>query len=228
MKEDLYNSNDKKNEHVIKLLQELPRVEAPDNFEYNLNLRIENKNFELKTKESVFSIPWRKSLLPAFGAVAASIILFFSIYTDSDSLENPLQIKPKLRNELQSNVDRLSSKVIDQYNTISENDVIIQKKEKTSSAVNNLQKGKEILAENESKKPNFPFNNSTNLDDALIESNKANISRRASLAGNSAFESSFNGFYIRNEVDRKYVEALKARIDSIKREYRKQQLRGNN
>ena len=131
MKEDLYNSNDKKNEHVIKLLQELPRVEAPDNFEYNLNLRIENKNFELKTKESVFSIPWRKGLLPAFGAVAASIILFFSIYTDSDSLENPLQIKPKLRNELQSNVDRLSSKVIDQYNTISENDVIIQKKEKT-------------------------------------------------------------------------------------------------
>jgi len=45
MKKDLYNSTNKEFNHVIKLLKELPKEQAPDNFEYNLLTKIKNKNF---------------------------------------------------------------------------------------------------------------------------------------------------------------------------------------
>ena len=51
MKNNLYNSSDEEFQHVIKLLKELPKETAPSNFEYNLSVRIKNKNFDLKTSE---------------------------------------------------------------------------------------------------------------------------------------------------------------------------------
>ena len=51
MEQKLYNSNDEQYKHVVNLLRELPKVKAENNFEYNLKVRIENKNFELKTEQ---------------------------------------------------------------------------------------------------------------------------------------------------------------------------------
>ena len=222
MKNNLYNSNDDEHQHVIKLLKELPQEKAPDNFEYNLSVKIKNKNFNLNNKESKFLFPW-KVLLPASGAVLTSLLLFFIVFSENESLENPFQFEPKLRTELSSNLLKSSNKVLDEKNTISDNDVIIQKKKLKNVVPQSSPKVKERLAETELQKPDFPFNNSTNLDDAVGELKRSDISSRASLAGRS----NFNGFYIRNEVDKKYVEALKARIDSLKNEYRNNLSRNN-
>ena len=45
---------------------------------------------------------------------------------------------------------------------------------------------------------------------------------RATLVGGNNSSLFFDGFYIREEVDKKYVEAMKARLDSLKREMQNQ------
>jgi hypothetical protein len=221
MKKDLYNSKDEEYQHVIKLLREIPKESAPDNFEYNLSVKIENKIFDLNTKESSIFHPW-KILMPAAGVVVASLLLFFTIFSESDSLENPFQIKPQLRNELSGNL-LMSSKVFGSKNKINENDVVLKKEISVVDAdvlAESIVENKIVDAKTKENKTIFPFDKSTstNLDDLLDRKrNISKISRRAILAGRSNSHSSFNGFYIREEVDKDYVEALKARNDSLKK-----------
>jgi len=55
------------------------------------------------------------------------------------------------------------------------------------------------------------------LDEALNSAPRSTrISRNASLVGKRS-TTFFNGFYIREEVDKEYVEAMKARMDSLKK-----------
>ena len=71
-----------------------------------------------------------------------------------------------------------------------------------------------------SKKEVFPFDhaNATNLDEELSKNgNSRIIGGNASLVGGAKPRSSFQGFYIREEVDKEYVEALKARNDSLRK-----------
>lgn len=221
MKKNLYNSNDEEYQHVIKLLKDLPKENADDNFEYNLSVKIKNKNFDLNSKEPRTFLPW-KLLIPASGAIIASIIVFFTLFNDSNTFENPFHIQPKLRSELSGNIinsPKISEK-LSNNSIISDNDVIIREKvdnlilaKKSIEDIDNIESPKK-------NKENFPFEtyNSTNLDEVIGDNrNSTQISKRASLAGrtNNSF---FNGFYIREEVDKKYVEALKARMDSLKRE----------
>ncbi|MCW8850037.1 MAG: hypothetical protein OQJ81_08695, partial [Melioribacteraceae bacterium] len=206
MNKNHYNSKDEEHLHVIKLLKELPKEKAPDNFEYNLSIKIKNKNFGLNTKEPKFLMPW-KILLPSTGVALSAILLFFVVFTENDSIENPFLIKPKLRTELSGNLLNSTNKDVDNKNSISENDVIIQENKPALIAQQTPKANKKSVAETEIRKPNFPFNNSTDLDEALSKNSPSAANSRASLAGNSKLESVFNGFYIRNEVDKEYVEA---------------------
>ena len=80
MNKNLYNNNDEEYQHVIKLLKELPKEKASDNFEYNLRVKIDNKNFDLNTKESRIFPRWN-IFVPAAGAVVTSVIIFFTIFS---------------------------------------------------------------------------------------------------------------------------------------------------
>lgn len=222
MKKDLYNSTDEEFKHVIKLLKDLPKVNAPDNFQYNLNIKIENRHFELNTKEYNPFLPW-KIVLPVSSAVVITI-LFFAFFIESDNLENPFQIQPKLRTEISSSVlNADKSTEIVENNMISENDVIL-KEEKTDFELNsipeNQNKEKQLIAE-------FPFDpsKSTNLDEVITdETGKTSISRRANLVGRSNSNSNFSGFFIREEINKEEFEALKARNDSLIKAFRDRKL----
>ena len=108
-------------------------------------------------------------------------------------------------------------------NLITENDVLINennaKKSKNLNEINIVERRSELVAE-PSEKLDYPFSeeSSTNLDEVIGQNTKSsNITRRSSLAGRSSSpESFFNGFFIREEVDKAYVERLKARMDSLK------------
>ncbi len=221
MKKDLYNNNEEEFEHVIKLLKALPKEKAPENFEYNLKVKIENKNFELNTKENSIFSRWNV-FIPAFGAVAASIIIFFTVFSNSDSIENPFQVEPKLRNALNSSSTQFTNVIskLSDDEKISENDVVLKAKNDISPKQKLSVKQNDVknIAHNTAKK-SFPFKNyqSTNLDEVLSNGqSRAKANPRAQLAtrSNSNF---FNGFFIREEVDKEYVEALKARMDSLKK-----------
>jgi len=227
MKNDLYNSKDEEYKHVIKLLKELPKEKAPENFEYNLSIKIKNENFEPNLPESSKFNPWT-IFLPASGAVAALLLVFVIAFNNQDPSENPFQMQPKLRNEMGANVFASSENEVNFGNNskISDTDVIIKEsesilEEEKSPLVRKEPEGKKIVSN--APKVDFPFDdyNSTNLDQVLGEKRKAtNISRRATLAGRSN-SPAFNGFFIREEVDKEYVEAMKAKMDSLKKEIRK-------
>lgn len=222
MKKDHYNFNDDEYNHVIKLLKDLPKINAPENFQYNLNVKIENQHFDLNTKEFQPILPW-KFVVPASSAVAM-VVLFFTFFVESENLENPFHIQPKLRNEITSNIfeaNQSSDKLGN--NKISENDVIVKnelKNNEVQSLPSSISSEENVIAE-------FPFDasKSTNLDDIIgDDGSKTNISKRANLVGRSNNNSSFNGFFIREEINKEEFEALKARNDSLVKAFRERKI----
>ncbi|MBK7104102.1 MAG: hypothetical protein IPH62_02320 [Ignavibacteriae bacterium] len=230
MEQNLYNSNDEQYKHVINLLKELPKVKADDNFEYNLKVKIQNKNFETKTDKKFSFFPWKVLIPVGSFATAAVVISLFFLNADPENFENPFQISPKLRTESAGNL--LNSQSITSNSEVNKNDVIVKSKSVVSENIsdkniqNEVKKSQEIAQSFDKSK--FPFNNykSTNLDQALQnnDNNPRTIDRRATLA-NRSNSLIFDGFYIREEVDKKYVETLKAKLDSLKREMYKQKER---
>ncbi|PID60419.1 MAG: hypothetical protein CR986_03950 [Ignavibacteriae bacterium] len=228
MKKDFYNSKDEEYEHVLKLLKELPREKAPDNFEYNLKVRIENKNFGNAEKRFLF---FPKILLPATGAVFAALILFFTFFNEQEEQENPFQILPQTRSSITQPITKnVRTKFFSlKRERITPNDVIIKPEETELKNENNIVNAKKVIAKNTKEKSDFPFEDyeDTNLDEILKEKrNQTNINSRATLTGATNSPSTFfDGFHIREEVDAKYVEALKARLDSLKKSVKKNHIK---
>jgi hypothetical protein len=234
MKKNGYNSNDEEFQHVIKLLKELPREKAPKNFEYNLHIKIENKNFTLKTEKPSLIPSW-KILIPAAGTVTAALLLFTITFTDEENLENPFQITPQPRVEISNNLGSTfgTSSSNKENEIITENDVVINETRRSNRS--SAREGKVVVSKEKvskpSIKPDFPFNaeSSTDLDEVLnIDKKSSSVGSSASLAGKSESKSFFNGFFIREEVDREYVDKLKARMDSIKKAHRNKELKNKN
>jgi len=219
MKKNGYNFNDDQFEHVTKLLRDLPKVKATDNFEYNLKVKIENKNFDLNTSEEKRFFGW-KIFVPATSLVVASVFSFFFFNNSTEIFENPFQIEPKLRTEISSNI--LSAADFSKNLKINENDVVIAtklkpivKKQKLKRRVQN----KQTIVGSINNLP-FDASNSTDLDEAISKSNsERSIDRRASLANAGTQSTRFDGFFLGEEVDKEYVEAMRARMDSLKKNY---------
>jgi len=228
MDKNPYNiKDDEQYNHVINLLKELPKVKADNNFEYNLNAKIQNKNVQLNYPEKEI-FPFRKFLIPAGGfAVAAIVFMLFFFNSPTNNFENPFQIIPKLRSEAIGNLMQTRNYA---DRKISNNDVIVKKEilskpvfeNSASLAQNDIKLQNNAKSE---KKSVFPFNDQKSIDlDKLngVSQNLPNMDSRATLTSQTPQFSPFDGFYIREEVDKKYVESLKARLDSLKREMNNQ------
>ncbi len=228
MKKNGYNINDDQFEHVTKLLKDLPKVNALDNFEYNLKVKIENKNFGLSTAEEKSFSLW-KVFVPASGLVAASVFSFFFFSNSAENFENPFQLQPKLRTEIRGNI--LGATGFSNSLKINENDVVVATKLKPMVKKQKLKKRipqKQSTPKNSIAALPFDISNSTDLDAAVSGVNKrTRVDRRASLANAGSPNARFDGFYLGEEVDKEYVEAMKARMDSLQRNFlkRRQQQR---
>lgn len=94
------NTNDEnKFKELIDDLKNLPKVEAPVNFESQLWNKIEAG--EEKPKEKF----WQKLFLPsrlapATVAIATALVVFFMVNTNSEEMEDPFTIEPQLRQDV--------------------------------------------------------------------------------------------------------------------------------
>lgn len=176
-----------------KLLKEIPKVKAPDNFEFNLMTRIQNKNFEVKSekKRSIFS--W--ALTPAITFATTVLILVF-VFTETDEVEdNPWQTPPQLIE-----------------NQISETESILQQDEKVESnsyssaenvANNNntSSNSSEKLIKKQAGRRNIQFNklDSYSLDDDINANSTQKRNFGATHLANASNDnlSSFDGFFLR-------------------------------
>ncbi len=126
------NDDELKYKNVITSLKNLPKVNAPVNFDADLMRRINTESLNQKEKESF----WKKLFLPsrlipsAALAISAVILLFF-LNINNDEAENPLLMEPKVREDI------IQTKNIPENDILSK-DQISDEKEKASENTNQM------------------------------------------------------------------------------------------
>ena len=94
-------NDEKKYEDVIKALKGLKEINAPENFEADLNRRINSEKFSKEEKKSFWEnifVPSR--LIPSLGLVAVAMVMFFVFDTNSEEMDNPFLIEPRVREDV--------------------------------------------------------------------------------------------------------------------------------
>ena len=94
-------NDEKKYEDVIKALKGLQEVKAPANFEADLQRRINSEKFSKEEKKSFWEnifVPSR--LIPSLGLVAVAVVMFFVVDTNSEEMDNPFLIEPRVREDV--------------------------------------------------------------------------------------------------------------------------------
>jgi hypothetical protein len=85
----IYNNNEESRSKLLEDLKNLPKIKAPENFEFNLMTRIQNKSFETTSEKNTrFSLA--KFLAPS-AVVVMVVLLFFIFYPRSEQI-NDLRI----------------------------------------------------------------------------------------------------------------------------------------
>ena len=94
-------NDEKKYEDVIKSLKGLKEVKAPENFEADLQRRINSEKFSKKEKKSFWQNIFQPSrLIPSLGLVTAVIVIFFVVDSNSENMDNPFLIEPRVRDDI--------------------------------------------------------------------------------------------------------------------------------
>jgi hypothetical protein len=94
-------NDEKKYEDVIKALKGLHEVKAPENFEADLQRKINSEKFSKEEKKSFWQnifLPSR--LIPFLGVIATAIVIFFVVDSNSEQMDNPFLIEPKIREDV--------------------------------------------------------------------------------------------------------------------------------
>ena len=94
-------NDEKKYQKVINTLKNLKEVKAPENFEADLRRRINSERFSNKERKGFWQnifVPVR--LIPSLGLIAAAVVIFFVMDANSEKMDNPFLIEPRVREDL--------------------------------------------------------------------------------------------------------------------------------
>ena len=125
------NNDENLNNKIIKSLQQLKNIDAPDNFEADLMRKI-NSGYQKQRKTGFwheFLMP--KKLIPT-AALTAVLIVMYMLKFDTKSPENPLSVQPRIREDIvasngsDSSIDdilynRMKKDLIEDKNSSSQN-----------------------------------------------------------------------------------------------------------
>ncbi len=205
----IYNDEENKYSKLLKDLKELPKIKSPDNFEYNLLTRIQNKNFgKMIIERPQFS--WAKFLAPS-AVVVTTITLFFIFFPASQENNNQLLQQTKPGNN-QSVTDKTTQ---DQIKLNSQQSVSPNQKLQPNSSV--LLESNNQTAKQSVRSP-FYDSRSIRLDDYISGSNKnQSNTNRGNIVNNGEEPSRYDGFIVSEKPDKKTLERYRAVVDSIKK-----------
>jgi hypothetical protein len=94
-------NDEKKYEKVINTLKNLKEVKAPENFEADLRRRINSEKFSKEKRKGFWQnilVPVR--LIPSLGLIVAAVVIFFVMDANSEKMDNPFLIEPRVREDL--------------------------------------------------------------------------------------------------------------------------------
>lgn len=210
-----YNEDDLKFSQLIKDLKELPQVKTEENFEYNLMMRIQNKNFGNLMEEDKPQFGMIKLLIPS--AVVSIIILLVLFLPNAEhQIDNPLMTDPP---QITSN------------NELKDSQLLSAKAESSLSKSKRKNTGEKIISENNqingeanniiaNPKIKYPLNRnrSVSLDDYISGQNPKNTNlQRGNVVRSGEDEYGFDGFLLPQELDQKTLQKYRRMIDSIKK-----------
>jgi hypothetical protein len=205
----IYNEEENKFSNLVKDLKDLPKVKAPDNFEYNLQTRIQNKSFGKPVKEKP-QFSWAKFLAPS-AVVATTIILFFIFFPSSQENNNQLLQQTKLQNNQPVVSNSLSTK-----NELKDQRSVPSNTKLQSNSSSLLGSNNQTLKPN-SKSPLYDAR-SIRLDDYISGTNKNHSNtNRGNIVNNGEDASQYDGFIVSEKPDKKTLERYRAVVDSIKK-----------
>ncbi len=96
-------------EGVVKILRELQHVKAPDNFEANLFRKINSGEIRKQETEAWFLRFFApRKFIPSAALAVIAVLILFVIRPGSNEIENPFNIKPKLRKDRITTTTQLS------------------------------------------------------------------------------------------------------------------------
>lgn len=217
MNSDLYNNKEKEFEKVIKLLKELPKIETPDNFEHNLMVRIQNKNFGTEEKKS-FS-KWLYIFTPATAVVLSGFLVLFFLGDNLKNHDDLFQFDPPVRQE--AGVKKMDTLEIKEF-IVDNNSKVSNTDNSVNNAVTVQQKAYQVVVQSNDivkKTQNDLFiddSKSVDLDKIMSGENSTPQSKgriRLVSEGNNYYP--FDEFIVKPNKD-KSVKSLKARMDSLK------------
>ena len=207
---ELYNTEEQKFSNLLSDLKKLPKIEAPDNFEFTLMTRIQNKNFgQVEEERPKFNL--LKFLAPS-AAVLATVLLFFIFYPQKNDI--PTQI---------ANQSKAADSQSIAGNTANKNfESLFSKEEKKSSTPKReaVSQSNQNIAQNPSavKSPaQFNQRRSVAVDDYI---SGANSNQNPALRGNivnSGDQPIVDGFLVEKKTDKKTIEKFRSELDSLKK-----------
>jgi len=142
--------DDNEFEKIKRLLKDLPKVDAPSNFENELSKRI-NQGEQTKKKESWFDKVFSPKLVPSAALAVTAVIILFLLKGNVSDVEDPFQVMPKLREEQNLKQDQLgtgSDKIIaEETNNLSKREKSNGRTSNESESRNNFHDGDSNIIE---------------------------------------------------------------------------------
>lgn len=197
----LYDVNNSKHSDLLKDLKSLPKITAPENFEFNLMARIQNKNFCVSEgQKPKFNLV--KFFAPS-AAVIAVIILFFMFFPQNDNLQQQVQSQVTVGDTQAVIAEKEINNIITQKIRKSDRTNTDRLKDNTSSTQN---KNKFVVPISPSR--------SVVVDDYIsgAKSNSGHIVGGATV--NNGSQPLVDGFFIEKKMDKQTLEKYR---DSLKR-----------
>lgn len=196
----IYNDSETEQSKLVKDLKELPKIKAPDNFEFNLMTKIENRNFG-KQKEERLQFNLFKFLAPS-AIVIAAIILFFVFLPTTNQNNNPIQTPD-------------SKMIVDNSSSLTKE--IADKKISPSTQSNS---NVAAIQQNSKQVGQSPINSprAIRVDDYIANENANQKDMEHGNVVKSGNEpAQYDGFFVTEKPDKKTLEKIRAQFDSVKK-----------
>jgi len=210
-----YNEEETKYSKLLNDLKSLPQIKAPENFEFNLMTRIENKNFgDSKLPKEKFNLI--KFLAPS-ATVVAMFILFILFYPRTEEIKNEIAKQPSVA-DTQTLIEKSIASQQIQKPQVTKTE---KKKTLASSNINGSLEASNSSSANSKLQDFINSHRSVSVDDYLSGATVTNRNMQRGNVVKSGDDPIVDGFFVEKQTDKQFIEKYRAALDSLRKAQQK-------
>jgi hypothetical protein len=215
----IYNDSEENSSKLLEELKKLPKINAPENFEFNLMMRIQNKSFDLKDGK-IHQFNLARFLAPS-AVVVTVVLLFFVFYPRSEQINNLQMSQQKVLAPQAVQETTLPTSTKDMA-AVSHS--VIEKAggaKVTNEKSEPVQVQQQIVPQQfKAGRTDFLQNNKNaiSLDDYISGDNSSERNIQQGSVVNSGTQTpEFDGFLVKQKTDPKTLKHYREVVDSLKK-----------